>query len=593
MATFTSLPQEIIDLILPAVPKEDYFSCVFVNRGWCAVFAPCFWRDVRMVAESGNSQLISIEARKALVRNGHHVRVLETTDPSVVFTLATSQPPITSLEALTIRLQDPVAPIAKTVHSDNVFIPVAQSTGKEKELDDFRRCSSSVLEILRNNPGLRFLSLDEGYFRYKDGKEGFLDLSQTFPTAHLEKLELSFRRDPSSHAYSLDHDDYQGEIFDAAKEAHSRPVQTPFLALTEIAITTEKTLPMDPRRLMFFLRCPNLERIRLARLDDMTMKAIAILLSTSCPKVTCLEWTNPHYDVEDNIVQLIQSTLLGWKELRLPDMPEFGPDGFHALMTHRNTLEVLKVESAERLDHNAAVDLLCAAQKLRRLEGPADGQRTKFTQELTVFAYDTYLDHVQGMADRRWVLGPSMEFLQLRIEGVPRPDVLYRQSGGELAFLLPALDPALRFVVQGWIYLQLNRMVNLQELILGETDFSQRRLDHLNVDASLDSIALEEALLDHEVRAFNYQSMEFSLESGLMLLGGLKELRVLDVRRTAHRIGIAELEWMYTNWPKLKEIRGLVTERRWADRAEDGARVKEEVEAWIAAHPKGIGSSFT
>lgn len=71
----------------------------------------------------------------------------------------------------------------------------------------------------------------------------------------------------------------------------------------------------------------------------------------------------------------------------------------------------------------------------------------------------------------------------------------------------------------------------------------------------------------------NYQCLEFSsesglgllsgltLESGLALLSGLKELRVLDVRKTAHNIGVEELEWMHQNWPKLERIRGLESDR--------------------------------
>ncbi|KAG0279986.1 hypothetical protein BGZ95_011661 [Linnemannia exigua] len=562
MTTLTSLPQELIDLITSLVAKEDYFSCVHVNHAWNALFTPYIWREVRVVAESGNeNRQLTVEARKALARNGHYVHTIETTDPSLVFSLVISRPYINNLESLTIHLKDhPVTSISELVISDNIVLTTA--TCLQIERLDIHRCSSFVATVLQNNPGLRFLSLDEGCFHYKDGKEGFVDLVQAFPKARLEKLELSFRRDASFPPHPDNNADFMAELFRAVHEAVSQPVQTPFFALTELSITSEKTIPLDPRRLTFLLRCPNLERIRLARLDDMTMKALPFFLRASSSK-----------------------------ELRLPDMQEFGADGFEALMNHAETLEVLKVESAERLEHNAVVDLLCAARNLRRLEGPADGERTKFTTELMVFAHDTYLDHAQELADRNWALGPSMEHLQLCIEGVPRPDISYRQSG-EPPIQLPQLDPALRFDVQRWIYTQLNRMVNLQELILGITDFSQRRLDHLEVDASLDSVALEEALLVHRVCGFNYGTMEFSLQSGLGLLAGLRELRLLDVRRTAHRIGAAELAWMHTNWPKLETIRGLESNWRWAADYEEGPAAKAAVDAWMAAHPRGIGSSF-
>ncbi|KAF9098217.1 hypothetical protein BGX29_007737 [Mortierella sp. GBA35] len=68
--------------------------------------------------------------------------------------------------------------------------------------------------------------------------------------------------------------------------------------------------------------------------------------------------------------------------------------------------------------------------------------------------------------------------------------------------------------------------------------------------------------------------LEFSFESGLELLVGLKELQHLDVRRTAHQIRVAEMDWM-----RIQRIEGLLTERRWAGEGEDGARVKKEVQA--------------
>ena len=53
------------------------------------------------------------------------------------------------------------------------------------------------------------------------------------------------------------------------------------------------------------------------------------------------------------------------------------------------------------------------------------------------------------------------------------------------------------------------------------------------------------------------ECLEFSLESGLEELAGLKELEVLDVNPLAHRIGVPEVQWMVIHWPKLGAIRGL------------------------------------
>lgn len=49
-----------------------------------------------------------------------------------------------------------------------------------------------------------------------------------------------------------------------------------------------------------------------------------------------------------------------------------------------------------------------------------------------------------------------------------------------------------------------------------------------------------------------------SLESGLGALEGPKKLRVLDIRRMAHRVGAQELDWIQENWPRLETVRGLI-----------------------------------
>ncbi|KAG0318400.1 hypothetical protein BGZ97_003844 [Linnemannia gamsii] len=50
---------------------------------------------------------------------------------------------------------------------------------------------------------------------------------------------------------------------------------------------------------------------------------------------------------------------------------------------------------------------------------------------------------------------------------------------------------------------------------------------------------------------------EFSLESGLGLLSGLKDLEVFGFEGIDHHIGTKELDWMSENWPRLRMLRGL------------------------------------
>ena len=357
---------------------------------------------------------------------------------------------------------------------------------------DIPRCASSVIRILQKNRDLRYLSLDVGCFRYEDRREAMSDLVSVFPTAKLEKLELSFL---NSVSYNKDIDDDGDKVIDTEKLIeYYLAKHEPFHALKEVVITGGSQNNMDPNRLNFLFRCPNVETVRLHRLDSNAMKALGVFLKAGCPKLVNLEWRKGLYDPEEFIVGLLEASNLGWRELRLPDMPEFGTDSWEALMEHVETLEVLRIESAEHLPPNCMVDFLCSARRLRRLEGIVDRQRKRFTVELSVNAFEAFLGHFVGqVGDRSWVLGPSMEHLQLQIHCVPRLDVKYRQSGGELIFDQTGLDPGWRVPVQRWIYNQLGRMTGLQELIVGLMDLSEKTMKNYGVDWSMDSYALEDA----------------------------------------------------------------------------------------------------
>ncbi|KAF8930223.1 hypothetical protein BGZ47_000691, partial [Haplosporangium gracile] len=97
--------------------------------------------------------------------------------------------------------------------------------------------------------------------------------------------------------------------------------------------------------------------------------------------------------------------------------------------------------------------------------------------------------------------------------------------------------------LQQRVYERLSRLINLEELCLGH-DTKERR----SLRPSRDSMNRED---------YQYDCLEMTLESGLGQLRRLKNLRVLDVRRMAQRIGLKEVQWMIQHWPMLQVIRGL------------------------------------
>ncbi|KAF9962683.1 hypothetical protein BGZ70_007970 [Mortierella alpina] len=83
------------------------------------------------------------------------------------------------------------------------------------------------------------------------------------------------------------------------------------------------------------------------------------------------------------------------------------------------------------------------------------------------------------------------------------------------------------------------------------------------------------------------QCLELSLSTGLELMGGMKEMRVLKVGGLEHRIGLGEIQWMCEHWPKLEAVCGLLRVKNraqhdpdWEGKDEDDEMESEMVD-WI------------
>ncbi|KAF9900113.1 hypothetical protein EC991_007904 [Linnemannia zychae] len=401
---------------------------------------------------------------------------------------------------------------------------------------------------------------------------------------------------------------------DGLNRASDCLTQPPFTALKEFHIFGGYGF-FSINRMAFLARCVNLESVWLEDVDNWFIDLVSYYFQFFCQRLTSLRLADSFGLVDQSIARILRASVSGWKELRLPSMEKFGPLSFEVLKRSTVTLEILEVEHWGVLDTRCFMDLLCNAGKLRRLGGIPDKGMDFEIVDVTVHAYCAFLEHSQGKNDLTWALGPSMEHLQMQIGGVPRPDVACRLNGGRL-HLEPNgdIDASRRYDVQRWIYEQLGRMTGLQELLLGILDQNWDFYDGMGMDVNPEwnEQELEEALMGIYI-TFQYHCLEFSLESGLELLSGLKELRVLDIRSTAHRIGVPELEWMNVKWPKLKEVKGIGAEgmvrmpegwlklrgvkgleskRECFKSAEDGPTDKSSVDALMVNHPRGIGLHF-
>ncbi|KAF9900046.1 hypothetical protein EC991_007962 [Linnemannia zychae] len=503
---------------------------------------------------------------KAFYRYCHHIRVFETNDPNFSFFAVHH---LSRLQSVTYC---PIVEfeLSKVMLFEGLGHGYILTPDRQEEIKTLDNRMAVRTFITNNKETLRTLSIDEECFLSKAGEDVFHDVLAPSLLTTLEKLEISF---DEANEPLYDDDDYEDmlpHIFDEYVE-ENEGVDFVFSKTLKEVVIHGGDAEIDPIRLLFLRQCDKLDTIRLDQLDLWAMISIPLALQRFCPNLVHLDWRKGnHRPASDtSLAMLLSSTIAGWRVLELPEMQHFGPIAFETFNRKAvETIEVLCVDGWGKLGVEEFLEILCSAKRLRRLEGAPQERMSATTKVFVVDTNKAYIRHQEqekesGGSPCFWALGSSMEFLQLKITGVPRLDVIYDQDGGVLVkqFAEPSL--ARQYDVQRWIYTQLGRMTGLKELLLG-------------------------------TKKYNYASLEFSLESGLELLAGLKELRVLDVSMMAHRIGVKELDWMRITWPKLKEIRGLKNERKWADQggSDNGAKVVEEVEGWLADHPFGIGSFF-
>jgi hypothetical protein len=561
-----TLPTEIITLIALSLGQSDLATCTRLNKYWHDCCNPLLWKVVQIFRAKDAACLDSPEGLLGLIRNAHHTHTFATCHASVAKSFATRAfPPCTSLKSLRYEIRGKQS--------------IQFRLEAQREAIDPLGYSQVLCRLLDQNPGLRSLTVGGEWFLNSWDQEDIEKVLNCIPTAELERLEVAFDS-PSNHMIP---------IFRSAAQDSADQDTNPFVALKELVFTDHRGGQLgDPGfEKGLIKRCVNLESIRLDHSRIIFQGDLMQAISRWCPRLTRLYYHSDREDTDMNIMSMLTMSRAGWKAVQLCGLMDIGPLSIRQLVADSRTLEVIKLDSWCASESAALFTLLSTAARLCRLEGVQDGSEMTYINELLLNAYDATL-----VANHPWVLGESMRYFQMRIENVPRPDVVCDRNGAPLDNEPDALDAAAmtrRYEVQRFIYTQLSRMTGLRELHLGVPDTASAPHSWI-IDAR--DIGLLDDPGHNIVRDFNYSSLEFSLASGLDLLAGMKELRVLDVRWTTHRIGVEELEWMHVNWPQLREIRGLDSAREWAGDAEAGLAVKAKVGEWVAAHPRGIGSSL-
>ncbi|KAG9061206.1 hypothetical protein KI688_007544 [Linnemannia hyalina] len=233
---------------------------------------------------------------------------------------------------------------------------------------------------------------------------------------------------------------------------------------------------------------------------------------------------------DQTMAQFLELTGTKWKRLVFNDTSEsrygidFGPQSIKVLARHAEFLKVFHWSSETGSSDGLVEQLLRSASKLRELSVVGQYRSS-----------GGWLD-ARKIVEIEWVC-LDLEVFQCRIRNIPRPDIT-RDIGD---------DPTVVYIEEGTlqesldlqrqVYTKLAKLTKLRELKLGlviEVCAPEYQLGDKTCEKQFDCLAM-------------------TLDSGLDLLKGLKELRVVGLEDMEIYVeGEREQAWFKEHWPNAK-----------------------------------------
>ncbi|KAF9150546.1 hypothetical protein BG015_007659 [Linnemannia schmuckeri] len=339
-----------------------------------------------------------------------------------------------------------------------------------------------------------------------------------------------------------------------------------------------------PAWVPFLQRCPNLHSLALGSCPPPIWFEIARLLQAHCPWLEDLAiaygrqfntqhldkcdaalsallfaCSHPHMDDtfgqdDETIAEEPIEPAMGLKRLRLDALVL--PLKSHALRMlldyHSGSLTDLGIMDCKNLQKNfnrsTLLKILRSFGQLEQVHLLPSGE-LDYVEEDHIFDAHALIDSIRTptqytSATSTWACAASLKVLRIMIGGLANNNSNNSSSSAMDTTANGELD------LQRQIYRFLGSLTNLEELCLG---FGPEE----------DSIF---TLPQDQGR--QKDCLDFSLESGLELMEGLRSLRLLNVARMNHRIRLCELQWMCRSWPQLRMIEGLLKAKsleRWQE----------------------------
>ncbi|KAF9200959.1 hypothetical protein BGZ59_002978, partial [Podila verticillata] len=309
--------------------------------------------------------------------------------------------------------------------------------------------------------------------------------------------------------------------------------------------------------------CPELKKLTVRFMSDACIGILAATLRSHLRKLTTIEqdgfWVQ---NTDSAMAEMLSTCHAGWKYIRIPVL---GVHSVDALIKHCPTLEALEVRETPGWSSSHMHQILSSCPKIHTFATIVDGE-SRAAHETHFLAKD-FIDFDQTSNSlAAWKSESSLKVFRAKVMGIPRPGVVpHDHYEPPPEKVLREAYPGQSQELQHRVYERLARFSHLEKLQLGH-DSRDVGDEFLYIDGDVD---------------YQYECLEMSLKSGLWILEGLDQLRVLNVMRMETRIGVEEVKWMVKHWPKLQAIHGLNVDR---DEREAGQWLKQEC-PWIQVIP--------
>ncbi|KAF9426316.1 hypothetical protein BGZ76_002817 [Entomortierella beljakovae] len=555
---------EICDRISHWIDDKTKTSCICVNRVWNASWLPILWHTI-----DAGPHWRDTAFQDALGRHGDLIRILKCSRYDEIDLLFRTDSAIcTNLRTLVLPKSTPTN---HYIHSR-----LLRQNPNIRDLSCFFLDSTPIssytdlISTFDDLPYLTRLALDENKIIDATTLETILT------KCNGTLLELSLKG-----TYFIQHPFKSGEEFASGLMAFSetRPQPGVELRTTDAAAESKPTFGIQhlslegvtcSQDLILNLasRFPLLSRLSLQETSEVYFsKDFAERLAKRSPKIKHFDISETE-DADDDTIARIIGSFPGIQTFRASET-RFGDNSLRALVDCCRNLTVLEIVSTCPIKGQVIQQLFERCWSLKRLDA---WDVTANVAEMMVEAYGSdvavgvsgakTLDKTDGSAAEtipsyvanqgQWVCR-EIESLALRFD--------YDSSTLSEDDQLYSTPSARRF-----IYQQLSRLTKLKHLVIGgaildsvdtdgDEDGEECKDSYKNTEAVTKGI--HRFALDDEV-PFDASSsiwIDFSLGSGLALLGSLENLHTLSISN--HTIGVQEIIWMTKSWPNLRMIEGL------------------------------------